>query len=151
MFYQSFTPLERLINLEDSEVREAVKISQKVNSADRFTSYAKVLALRILQGWLKQEGFALEIESMESFLNGASTLGSSTINLRFLSLRFCLIPTFSFSDDPTDEIMDILETEETLSLHTADFFVVIAIENDLQVGGIKGCINRHSLSKIYNG
>ncbi|NEO50217.1 MAG: DUF1822 family protein [Moorea sp. SIO4A3] len=141
----SFPALTETLTLELEQQQKALDITnQMAETSATLAIYLQELALLVFEDWLEKREPSLRVERAANRLgySGLSQAIAKVINpvcnLQVGDFKICLIPTFGFSDP----FVNIPEAIVTIPQLTAHFYVVIAIDDDLGIAGIKG-VNRY--------
>lgn len=135
---KQFPHLEEFINLETEQVSQALEISQQIaENEDKLTVYNQALGLIAFQDWLQKREPILQIQqTIESCLETSLIADvDAVVNISVGEFKVCLLPTFSFSDD----VVNIPQAVVDIPFYAAHFYVIIAIEDELEIATIKGC------------
>ncbi|WP_083305335.1 DUF1822 family protein [Moorena producens] len=141
----SFPALTETLTLELEQQQQALDIAnQMADKPGTLAIYLQELALLVFEDWLEKREPSLRLERAANGLgeSGLSQAISQAINavcnLQVGDLKICIIPTFGFSD-PFVSLPQSIVTIPQLNAH---FYVVMAIDDDLGIAGIKG-VNRY--------
>ncbi|NEO93303.1 MAG: DUF1822 family protein [Moorea sp. SIO3G5] len=141
----SFPALTETITLELEQQQKALDITnQMAEKPGTLAIYLQELALLVFEDWLAKREPSLRVERAANRLgdSGLSQAIAKAINavcnLQVGDFKICLIPSFGFSDP----LVTLPQGIVTIPQFTAHFYVVIAIDDDLGIAGIKG-VNRY--------
>lgn len=137
----AFPELSEIIQLEPEQIEQAWQITEKVKAEkNKLQIYFQALALVAFEEWLSKREPNLSIDTKQnSLFNRESAQAINAVcNLQVGDFKVCLIPTVGFSD----ELIVIPETVVRLSEFIADFYVVIGVEDELEIAAIRG-FNRY--------
>ncbi|NET81961.1 MAG: DUF1822 family protein, partial [Moorea sp. SIO1F2] len=145
----SFPALTETLTLELEQQQQALDIAnQMAEKPGTLAIYLQELALLVFEDWLEKREPSLRLERAANGLgeSGLSQAISQAINavcnLQVGEFKICLIPTFGFSDP----FVNLPQAIVTIPQFTAHFYVVIAIDDDLGIAGIKG-VNDSAIMK----
>ncbi len=154
----SFPALTETLTLELEQQQQALEMANQIaEKPGTLAIYLQELALLVFEDWLEKREPSLQVERAANGLGyselsqAMSKVINAVFNLQVGHFKICLIPTFGFSDP----FVTLPEAIVTIPQFTAHFYVVIAIDDDLGIAGIKG-VNRYdqlvrNVSKIAVG
>lgn len=138
------------IELEPEQCEKALQISQDIRiERKQWHVYLQALALFAFAEWLEKREPSLSIshtvhQEISSILKPEyANLINAVYNLQIGEFKVCLIPIISFSEDGVTiprAVVDIAEFNN-------HFYIVIAVEEELEIAGIKGFISYQDLIK----
>ncbi|AOY82608.1 DUF1822 family protein [Moorena producens JHB] len=141
----SFPALTETLTLELEQQQKALDIAnQMAEKSGILAIYLQELALLVFEDWLAKREPSLRVErSANELVNSElsqviAKVINAVCNLRVGDFKICLIPSFGFSDP----LVNLPQGIVTIPQFTAHFYVVIAIDDDLGIAGIKG-VNRY--------
>ncbi|NEO72117.1 DUF1822 family protein [Moorena sp. SIO3H5] len=141
----SFPALTETLTLELEQQQQALDIANQIpEQPGTLAIYLQCLALLVFEDWLAKREPSLQVERAANVLVNSelSQAIAKVINpvchLQVGDFKICLIPSFGFSDP----FVTLPEAIVTIPEFTAHFYVVIAIDDDLGIAGIKG-VNRY--------
>lgn len=137
----AFPELSEIIQLEPEQIEQAWQITEQVKAEkNQLQIYFQALALVAFEEWLTKREPNLSINTKQnSLFNRESAQAINAVcNLQVGDFKVCLIPTVGFSD----ELIVIPETVVRLSEFIADFYIVIGVEDELEIAAIRG-FNRY--------
>ncbi|NEO02615.1 MAG: DUF1822 family protein, partial [Moorea sp. SIO3I7] len=141
----SFPALTETLTLELEQQQQALDIAnQMADKPGTLAIYLQELALLVFEDWLEKREPSLRLERAANGLGysglyqAISQAINAVCNLQVGDFKICLIPSFGFSDP----FVTMPEGIVTIPQFTAHFYVVIAIDDDLGIAGIKG-VNRY--------
>jgi len=139
-----FEKLTETIPLEAEQLDQALELSDQIgNEARKWQVYFQVLALLSFEEWLQQREPEICVNRERSSVlqpEYANAL-DAVCNLNIGEFRVCLIPTISFSDEEVTVPRAVIDLPE----FTAHFYVVIGIEEELEVTAIRGFLRHDQL------
>ena len=145
----AFKELE-IINLESEQVEAAWKITDNLKvEKGKLQRYFQALGLVAFEEWLKKREPNLSVDLTQvSLLNSQYSQIiqeiNAVFNLQVGEFKVCLIPTSSFSDDLIDIPKEVIEAPE----FAAHFYIVIGVEDELEVAAIRGFSRYDELKNI---
>lgn len=137
----AFPELSEIIQLEPEQIEQAWQITEQVKAEkNKLQIYFQALALVAFEEWLNKREPNLSINAKQnSLFNRESAQAINAVcNLQVGDFKVCLIPTVGFSD----ELIVIPETVVRVHEFLADFYVVIGVEDELEIAAIRG-FNRY--------
>ncbi|BAY84577.1 hypothetical protein NIES267_40730 [Calothrix parasitica NIES-267] len=137
----AFPELSEIIQLEPEQIEQAWQITEQVKAEkNKLQIYFQALALVAFEEWLNKREPNLSINTKQnSLFNRESAQAINAVcNLQVGDFKVCLIPTVGFSD----ELIVIPETVVRVHEFLADFYVVIGVEDELEIAAIRG-FNRY--------
>ncbi|NEP35858.1 DUF1822 family protein [Moorena sp. SIO3B2] len=141
----SFPALTETLTLELEQQQKALDIAnQMAKKSEILAIYLQELALLVFEDWLEKREPSLRVERAANELvnselsQAIAKVINAVCNLRVGDFKICLIPSLGFSDP----LVNLPQGIVTIPQFTAHFYVVIAIDDDLGIAGIKG-VNRY--------
>lgn len=134
------------VDLEPEHQQEALQLSHNFgNKSRQWQVYIQAIALLGFTEWLKKREPLISIhQEQSSFQQPQYTNVIDTIcNLVVGDFKVCLIPTISFTDEEISIPRAIIDLPE----FTAHFYVIVAIEEELEIVSIRGFIRYDQLTK----
>lgn len=136
------------IELEPEQCEKALQISQDMRiEGKQWLVYLQALALFAFAEWLEKREPSLSIyhtiqQQISSILKPEyASLINAVHNLQIGEFTVCLIPIISFSEDEVTIPRAVVDIPE----FNTHFYIVIAIEEELEVAAIKGFISYQDL------
>ena len=139
-----FENLTETIPLEPEQFDQAGELSEQIgNEARKWQVYLQALALLSFEEWLQQREpeISLERERASVLQPKYANAINAVCNLNVGEFKVCLIPNISFSDEEVIVPRAIIDLPE----FTAHFYVVIGIEEELEVAAIRGFLRHDQL------
>ena len=139
-----FEGLTETISLEPEQYDEALELSnQVVNEAGKWQIYLQTLALFSFEEWLKKREPEMPVQREQASVLQPqyANVIDAVCNLRVGEFKVCLIPSISFSDEEIAIPRAVVDLPELI----AHFYVVIGIEQDLDVAAIRGFLRYDQL------
>ena len=139
-----FENLTETIPLEPEQFDQAGELSDRIgNEARKWQVYLQALALLSFEEWLQQREpeISLERERASVLQPQYANAINAVCNLNVGEFKVCLIPNISFSDEEVIVPRAIIDLPE----FTAHFYVVIGIEEELEVAAIRGFLRHDQL------
>jgi len=139
-----FENLTETIPLEPEQFDQAGELSEQIgNKARKWQVYLQALALLSFEEWLQQREpeISLERERASVLQPQYANAINAVCNLNVGEFKVCLIPNISFSDEEVIVPRAIIDLPE----FTAHFYVVIGIEEELEVAAIRGFLRHDQL------
>jgi hypothetical protein len=139
-----FENLTETIPLEPEQFDQAVELSEQIgNEVRKWQVYLQALALLSFEEWLQQREpeISLERERASVLQPQYANAINAVCNLNVGEFKVCLIPNISFSDEEVIVPRAIIDLPE----FTAHFYVVIGIEEELEVAAIRGFLRHDQL------
>jgi hypothetical protein len=139
-----FENLTETIPLEPEQFDQAGELSEQIgNEARKWQVYLQALALLSFEEWLQQREpeISLERERASVLQPQYANAINAVCNLNVGEFKVCLIPNISFSDEEVIVPRAIIDLPE----FTAHFYVVIGIEEELEVAAIRGFLRHDQL------
>jgi len=133
-----------IIVLEPEQPQQALEISQFLrNESRRWHLYLQALALLAFEEWLqkREPNIFINKEQSSVFQLSHANLIDAVCHLSVGEFKVCLIPTISFTDEEVTVPRAVLDLPE----FTAHFYVVIGIEEDLEIAAIRGFLRYDQL------
>lgn len=144
-----FEELPEAIILEPEQCEQALELSKQVGHETRqWQIYFQALALLSFEQWLKTREPELIIQRGEcSVLQPQyANVIEAVFNLKTGEFTVCLIPTISF----VDEDIAIPRAMVDLPEFAAHFYVVVGIDDELDVAAIRGFIRHDQLVNYHS-
>ena len=136
------------IELEPEQCENALQISQNIRiEGNQWQVYLQALALFAFAEWLDKREPSLSIShtiqrQISSILKPEyASLINAVYNLQVGEFTVCLIPIISFSDDEVTIPRAVVDIPE----FNNHFYIVIAVEEELEIAAIKGFITYQDL------
>jgi hypothetical protein len=139
--FENFT---ETIPLEPEQFDQAGELSDRIgNEARKWQVYLQALALLSFEEWLQQREPEISVNRERASVLQPQYANAidAVCNLNVGEFKVCLIPTISF----TDEEVIIPRAVRDLPEFTAHFYVVIGIEEELEVAAIRGFLRHDQL------
>ncbi len=139
-----FENLTETIPLEPEQFDHAVELSEQIgNEARKWQVYLQALALLSFEEWLQQREPEISVnrEHASVLQPQYANAINAVCNLNVGEFKVCLIPNISFSDEEVIVPRAIIDLPE----FTAHFYVVIGIEEELEVAAIRGFLRHDQL------
>ena len=136
--------LTETIPLSTEQLDQALELSNQIgNEAKKWQVYLQVLALLSFEEWLQQRepDISIEREGVSVLQPQYANALDAVCNLRVGEFKICLIPTISFSDEEVTVPRAVVDLPE----FTAHFYIVIGIEEELEVAAIRGFLRHDQL------
>ncbi|NEO02509.1 MAG: DUF1822 family protein, partial [Moorea sp. SIO3I7] len=141
----SFPALTETLTLELEQQQQALDIANQIaETSGTLAIYLQELALLVFEDWLEKREPSLRVERAANVLvnselsQAIAKVINAVCNLQVGDFNICIIPSFGFSDP----FVNLPQAIVTIPQFTAHFYVVIAIDDDLGIAGIKG-VNRY--------
>lgn len=132
------------ITLEPEQLKQALELSNQVgDEARKWQVYLQALALLSFEEWLQQREpeISIERESSSVWQPQYANAIDAVCNLKIGEFKVCLIPTISFTDEEVIVPRAVVDLPE----FTAHFYVVVGIEEELDVAAIRGFLRHDQL------
>ena len=129
------------IDLDAEQVEPALEFSNKATHRQRQV-YLQALAKIGFAEWLKKRQPSLFSQELTLLQPVDSNIIDAVCNVEVNNFKLCLIPTISFSDDEITVPRAVIDLPE----FAHHFYVILAIDEELDVIGIKGFIRYDELS-----
>jgi len=142
-----FTGLKEIMYLDLEQTEQAWQIIEKLKlTQDKLQIYFLALILVAFEDWLSKREPNLSINRRQtSLLHPESAQAINAVcNLQVGEFKVCLIPTLSFSD----EIITIPQTVINIPEFAAHFYVVIGVEDELEVAALRGFCRYNELVSV---
>jgi hypothetical protein len=139
-----FENLTETIPLESEQLDQALELSDQIgNEARKWQVYLQVLALLSFEEWLQQREpeICVNRERCSVLQPQYANALDAVCNLNIGEFRVCLIPTISFSDKEVTVPRAVVDFPE----FAAHFYVIIGIEEELEVAAIRGFLRHDQL------
>ncbi|NET61938.1 MAG: DUF1822 family protein [Symploca sp. SIO2E6] len=146
----SFPGLQETIELEAEQKEEALQITNRLAVATgQLALYFQALALVAFEDWLKNREPSLSVEKTEASLFNPdyAQAVNAVFNLRVGEFKICLIPTLGFSDELVTIPQEVLAVPE----FAAHFYLIIGIEDELDLAAIRGVARYDQLAADIAG
>ncbi|NER23510.1 MAG: DUF1822 family protein [Symploca sp. SIO1C2] len=150
MAMKSFPGLPETIELEAKQQAEALEITNRLAAATgKLAIYYQALALVAFEDWLKKREPSLSVEKTEASLFNPdyAQAVNAVCNLRVGEFKICLLPTLGFSD----ELVTIPQAVLAIPEFAAHFYLIIGIEDELDLAGIRGVARYDQLAADIAG
>ncbi|MDJ0697003.1 DUF1822 family protein [Mastigocoleus sp. MO_188.B34] len=140
----AFKELE-IINLEPEQTDEAWKIVENFQSHS-LQVYFQALGFVGFREWLQKREPNLVVDTRESSLSHPeSARGINAVcNVRVGEFKVCLLPTVGFSDELVSIPLVAIDEPE----FAAHFYVVVGVEDDLELAAVRGFIRYDNLVEL---
>ena len=145
----NFLASSSVIDLQPSWIERALNIGKTSHNSQRqFNLYLQALSLFAFESWLsgREPNLLVNLAEASIFKPEISNIVDAVCNVQVGDFRVCLIPT-----------LDARETEVFISRYvidipefTAHFYVLVEIDEDIEICSIKGFINYNDLSQYYS-
>lgn len=129
------------IDLDAEQVKQALEFSSKTTHRQQQV-YLQVLAKIGFAEWLKKRQPSLFSQELTLLKPVDSNIIDAVCNVEVNNFKLCLIPTISFSDDEITVPRAVIDLPE----FAQHFYVILAIDEELDVIGIKGFMRYDELS-----
>ncbi len=132
-----FSGLAEIIQLEPEQSQEAWQITENIQAEKgKLQIYFQALALVAFEEWLQKREPNLSVDRRQiSLLHPECAQAINAVcNLQVGNFKVCLIPTTSFSDEWVDIPQIVIHSPEFAN----HFYVVIGVDDELEIAGIKG-------------
>jgi hypothetical protein len=142
-----FPEITEIIHLDSEQTEQAWQITKQLKAdKGKLQIYSQALALVAFEEWLSKREPNLLIDRRKiSLLHPESAEAINAVcNLQVGNFKVCLIPTFSFSD----EIITIPQTVIDVPEFAAHFYIVIGVEDELEVAAIRGFSRYDELASV---
>ncbi|MEW5857031.1 MAG: DUF1822 family protein [Cyanobacteriota bacterium] len=139
-----FEELAETIPLESEQLDQAVELSTQVGNEDRkWQTYLQALTLLSFEEWLRKREPEISLDREQSSVLQPQYANAidAVLNLRVGEFKVCLIPTITL----TDKEVTIPRAVVDLPEFTAHFYIVIGIEEELEVAAIRGFLRHDQL------
>ncbi|NER46836.1 MAG: DUF1822 family protein, partial [Symploca sp. SIO1A3] len=150
MAMKSFPGLQEIIELEAKQQAEALEITNRLAAATgKLAIYYQALALVAFEDWLKKREPSLSVETTKASLFDLdyAQAVNAVCNLRVGEFKICLLPTLGFSD----ELVTIPQAVLAIPEFAAHFYLIIGIEDELDLAGIRGVARYDQLAADIAG
>ena len=141
-----FPELTEIIHLDPEHSEQAWQITENVKAENgKLQIYFQALALVAFEEWLQKREPNLSVDRRQSsLLHPECTQEINAVcNLRVGEFKVCLIPTLSFSDEWVTIPQAVIDTPE----FAAHFYIVIGVDDELEIATIKGFTRYEELVK----
>ena len=132
------------IDLQPQWLDRALTISENLHNRSRqYDLYLQALALFSFESWIQEQEPNLEINLANSsvFKPELANIIDAVCNLQVGDFKICLIPTISDEDSEIIISRYIVDIPE----FTAHFYVIVEIDEELELSFIRGFVNHESL------
>jgi hypothetical protein len=139
-----FEELTETIPLEPEQLDQAVELSSQVGNEDRrWQIYLQALTLLSFEEWLRKREPEISLDKEHSSVLQPPYANAidAVFNLKVGEFKICLIPTITL----TDKEVTIPRAAVDLPEFAAHFYVVIGIEEELEVAAIRGFLRHDQL------
>ena len=139
-----FEGLSEVITLEPKLIEQALQLSNQIrNQSRRSQIYLQALALFSFEEWLQKREPLLPIyrENCSVFQPQYANVIDAVCHLNVGEFKVCLIPIISFSDEEVMVPRAVIDLPELV----AHFYVLIGIEEDLEIAAIRGFVRYDQL------
>lgn len=144
--FQKFAEMTDVISLETEHTDQALQLSQAFrHPSRRWQVYLNAMALFAFEEWLVKRAPDLPIaqDSCSLWQPHYANVFDVVCNLRVGQFKVCLIPTICF----TDEEIPVPRAVVDLPEFAAHFYVIIGIEDELEIAAIRGFMRYDQLIK----
>ena len=135
-----------IINLEE-QLQPAFLISEKINNPLRkWQVYFQCLALFAFEEWLQEREprLTLEKENSSTLQYQYANLIDAIFNLKVGNFKVCLIPCMLLTNEEVAIPRAVIDLPE----YTAHFYVVIGVDEELEIAAVKGFLRYDQLLNI---
>ena len=147
-----FPELMEIIHLEPEQTEEAWKITENVKAdkgklqVNSLQVYFQALGLVAFEEWLKKREPNILVDRRKTSLSHPeSALDINAVcNLQVGEFKVCLISDLSFSD----ELISIPQVVINQLEFAADFYVLVGVEDELEVAAVRGFITYDELVNL---
>ncbi|MGD2182023.1 DUF1822 family protein [Lusitaniella coriacea] len=139
-FLEFTTPSETL-ELETEQIDRALQFSQAAKNPQRqWSLYIQSLVLSSFEEWVKKRQPDLKLKTDNCSLSNPihANFLDTICNLQVGDFKVCLIPTTSLSDSEISIPRAVLDLPE----FAAHFYIVIGIDEELEMAAIRGFLSR---------
>lgn len=139
-----FETYPEIIILEQEQSQQALEISQiGRNEQRKWQIYFQALALFAFEEWLKKREPSICINKQDSSVLQPeyANIIDSVCNLRVGEFKVCLIPTSSFTEPEIIIPRAVVDLPE----FAANFYIVIGVEEELEIATIRGFLRYDEL------
>ena len=139
-----FEDFSETIPFYEEQLSQALELSNLVgNESRKWQVYLQGLTLLSFEEWLRKREPEISLDKEHSSVLQPKYANAidAVCNLRIGEFKLCLIPTISF----TDEEITIPRSVVDLPEFKAHFYVVIGIEEELEVAAIRGFLRHDQL------
>ncbi len=139
-----FEGLTETIYLEPEQCNQALNLSNQVrNETRKWQIYLQALALFGFEEWLQKREPEISIHSEHASVVQPqyAQVIDAVCNVKVGEFKICLIPTICFTDEEVTFPRAVVDLPEL----TAHFYVVIGIEEELDVAAIRGFLRYDQL------
>ena len=129
--------LTEMIDLEPEQTQLAWQITENLKAEkNQLQIYFQSLAFIAFEEWLSKREPNLSVDINQTSLSQAKYAQAinAVCNLQVGEFKICLIPTLSFSD----ELVNIPQAVIDIPEFAAHFYIVIGVEDELEVATIRG-------------
>ncbi|MEA5500566.1 DUF1822 family protein [Limnoraphis robusta Tam1] len=143
-----FAEEAEIISLNSEKIDQALELSQQLNkSTQQWQIYLQLLALFGFEDWLKKREPELTIivEKASVMQPAYANILDVVCHLQVGEFKVCLIPTNYWSDSEVNVPRAILDLPE----FTAHFYVIVGIDESLEVAAILGFIRYDQLNSYH--
>ncbi|NEO99747.1 MAG: DUF1822 family protein [Symploca sp. SIO2E9] len=144
-----FEGLSEVITLESEHNDQALELSSTArNESRQWQIYLQALGLIIFQEWLRKREpeISLNREACSVLQPHYANVIDAVCNLQVGEFKFCLIPTICFTDEEVIVPRAVIDLPE----FAAHFYVVIGIEEDLDIAAIRGFLRYDQLFNLHS-
>ncbi len=139
-----FTNSSTMIELQAQWLDRALTISENLHNASRqFNLYLQALALFSFESWIhiREPNLAINIANSSVFKPELANIIDVVYNLQVGDFKVCLIPTIDYSDLEITIPRYVIDIPEFV----AHFYVIVEIDEELELGFIRGFIDYNRL------
>ena len=146
---RDFSDSSAAIDLEPQWIERALSIGQNSNNFTRkFNLYLQTLTLFCFESWLstREPSLSVHVADASIFKTELANILDVVWNFQVGDFKVCLIPTLDASEAEITIPRYVIDIPE----FTANFYVLVEIDEDLEIGSIKGFIDYNHLSDYKN-
>jgi Protein of unknown function (DUF1822) len=140
-----FEGLIETISLDAEHCNQALELSDRAANPDRkWQIYLQALALFSFEDWLQERESTIFVNREQASVlqpNYANAI-DAVCNLSVGEFKVCLIPTVSFSEEEAIVPRAVIDLPEFI----AHFYIVIGIEDELEIAAIRGFLRYDELA-----
>ena len=148
----AFKELTEIIHLDPEQTEEAWKITENVKAeqgqlqVNSLQVYFQALGLVAFEEWLKKREPNLLIDRKKTSLSHPESAQeiNAVCNLQVGEFKVCLISSVGFSDELINVPRVVINDPE----FAAHFYVVIGVEDELEVAAVRGFIRHDELVNL---
>ena len=139
--------IQEIINLEAEQLQEAVLFSEQVNNQSRqWQVYFQYLTLLAFEEWLYQREPSLTInkEQSSTLQHQYANVIDAVCNLEIGNFKVCLIKSMFLTNEEVAIPRAVIDLPE----YAVHFYIVIGIDEELEIAAIKGFLRYDQLVNI---